>query len=310
MLIEVLTAAILFAQPEGVKGDDYGQLNTHTFKAVVGNNASLKSHRAWYNGIYSIHGAAESESPFVTDYAGWNLEHYFDARPMPEEQEIFFEPRSAPMRFVHIDERSCELYQPQSPYWGVESWSRFTVGEPHYVDFDFACITHKELRGFLGVFWASYMNGPLNKGMYFLREGSTLESPQWAQLVTQEHNRDSTVVGERDAGGITFEPGGRVVLYNNFSPMRYSVPFFYGRWREKVLIYIFEPQANVRLTHSPSGGGRTVDGTDTNPAWDFQFIVPNPEVGERYMLHARFVYKDWVDRADVLKEVEMYYAGF
>lgn len=304
-----LIISAFMGQPDGVLDEDFGRLDARTFRATIGNNAALDPHRAWYNGIYAIYSGGQEESPFVTSYAGWNLEHYFDARPMPEKREIFFEPRAAPLEYTRIDGNTCELYQPETPYWGVESWTRFTVRDPHYVDFHFACVPHKKLREFLGVFWASYMNGPHNKGMYFLRAGSTLYEPQWAQLVTHEHNRDSTVLSERDYGSIVFDEGGREVLYNNFSPLRFSVPFFYGRWRDKVLIFIFDPEANVRITHSPSGGGRTPDGTDTNPAWEFQFIVPDAKIGERYELRARFVYKDWVSRDDVIEEVRKYHAS-
>jgi hypothetical protein len=59
----------------------------------------------------------------------------------------------------------------------------------------------------------------------------------------------------------------------------------------------------LRFAHSLSGGGRSTSGDDTNPAWDFQLVIPDYETGKEYGLEMRVVYKPWAGRADVLKEV-------
>jgi hypothetical protein len=73
-----------------------------------------------------------------------------------------------------------------------------------------------------------------------------------------------------------------------------------------VLIYIFRPNPYLRFAQSPSGGGNTPAGDDTNPAWDFQLVIPNPEANRTYPLDLRVVYKPWAGRADVLREVKNY----
>lgn len=97
-------------------------------------------------------------------------------------------------------------------------------------------------------------------------------------------------------------------MFNNISPLRYSVPFFYGRVRDKVLIYAFKPGPIVRFSHSPSGGGRTRSGDAQNPAWDFQLIVPDYKPGVEYGLEMRLIYKPWAGRNGVLEEVRKYLA--
>jgi hypothetical protein len=50
---------------------------------------------------------------------------------------------------------------------------------------------------------------------------------------------------------------------------------------------------------SPSGGGNDREKRAYNPAWDFQYIVDDPEVGMEYLLRCRLVYKPYVSRDEV-----------
>ena len=75
-----------------------------------------------------------------------------------------------------------------------------------------------------------------------------------------------------------------------------------------VLIYMWKPNPYLRLAHSPSGGGDNAAKDDTCPAWDFQLVVPDYEVGKEYGWQLRVAYKPWKDRADVLHEVKNYLA--
>ena len=299
--------------PRGIATDqDIALLKTSRIECLVGNNKSHREegvqHHAGYNGLFRLTSTDQKESPFVPAYAGLNLEHYFDARPR-REGHVFFEPRHASMSLERVSQHGVELHQPPTPTFGIESWTRFVVREPYYVDFSFRCVPRRdELEGnFFGVFWASYINGPLDKSIYFLDVESSLNQPLWRQLATQQHNRDSTVRGKADSIDLVFQAG-EETLFSSISPLRYSEPFFYGRFRNMVLIYVFRQNPHLRFTHSPSGGGNNRLGDDTNPAWDFQLIVPNAQVNKEYRLEGCLIYKPWQNRADVLSEVRRYLA--
>lgn len=309
----LLLAGALLAAPaaEGVAGVNYHRYETPAITCTIGDNAALGVHRNRYNGVYALTTPALEVSPFVPAYAGLNLEHYFDMRPdIHEDSHTFFEPRNAPMTFKQIDATTSELYQPETPYWGVESRTTFTVTPEGYIDLDFSCTPHKDhwVGDFMGVFWASYINAPLDKSLYFLAAGSTPEAPRWVQYCTQRHGLHSTVRGAGDE--VVMEgPASTTNLFASLSPLRYALPFYYGRFRDHVLIFLYEAKAGglIRLSHSPSGGGATPDETDTNPAWDVQLIVPDPEVGTWYGMKARLIVKPWEGRADVLEHVQAYY---
>ncbi len=303
------TITLLLAMLSAEAVEHYGTFAAGDFRCVIGDNAALGKHGERYNGVFSIAAPGMTESPFVEAYAGLNLEHYFDGRVRPSEQGVFFEPRVAPMVFSRVSDKVAELHQPVSPVFKMESWTRFEVTAPNCVDMRFRCVPHEEVfqGGFFGVFWASYINAPEDKSIYFLDAGSALDAPRWVQLCTQKHGGACSVQHESDNLELPFqEPGD--LLYANPALLRYSVPFFYGRIRDHVLIYIFKPGPVVRFAHSPSGGGRTAAGDASNPAWDFQLIVPKYEIGKEYGLEMRLVCKPWVDRADVLNEVRKYLA--
>lgn len=269
--------------------------------AIIGDNSAAGDHRAGYNGVWSLVHRTEATNLFVPIVAGLNFEHIFDGDRIDKDnsRRIFFEPRNAPMTFRKINDAEAELHQPPTPTFHLESWTRFTLMAPHYVDmaFRFRPTQHAFNHGYVGLFWASYMHGPEDKSMYFRSGGS------WQQLCTQRHNDESTVRHVADKFELRFSQGYPECLFRNFSPMRFDEPFFYGLFRNHVAIFMFDRTEGIRLTHSPSGGGFTKEQQTTNPAWDFQYILPRYEVKKEYGFRARLAYRPRCSRAEVLQEV-------
>ena len=276
--------------------------------AVIGDNADhapASGHRAGYNGIWDFQHRTSMRSIFVPTYAGLNLEHIFNGETEFEHNDIFFEPRRAPMTFRKLNDQQAELHQPATPTFHVESTTRFTLRAPWYLDLDFRCTPHQHVhqRGWFGCFWASYINGPADKSFYFLGGWRPKES-MWMQLCTQAHDDESTVRAHDDDFKLTWLDGSRDSLFKNFSRMRYAKPLYYGNFENLVYILMFKPEAGIRLTHSPSGGGFNKDFNTTNPAWDWQFIVPKYDVMQEYGYHARAVLRPRCSREEILDEYE------
>jgi len=297
---------------EGKADVDYVQLSVSRLSCTIGNNRALGEHRAGYNGIFKMTSPDQAETPYVPFFAGVNLENFFDAAPRPQDRKVFFEPRNQPMSLVRVDAATVEMHQAATPRYGIESRLRFQLRAPYYVDYQYTCIPRKSglAGGFFGVFWASYINIPHDKSFYYLGKDADLKHPFWEQFLTQQHNRDSTLRSQDDGLELAFEEG-PPALWSNTSPQRYAMPFFYGRFRNMVLIYPFQPQPEtvVRFAHSPTGGGQSPGSDQHNPAWDFQLIVPDYQVDRPYKLQMRVVYKPWAGRGDVLAEVEKYLLG-
>lgn len=269
--------------------------------AVIGDNSANGEHRAGYNGVWSLTHRTEPTNLFVPAVAGLNLEHIFDGDKDDKGKgtKIFFEPRNAPMSLKVISDAEAELHQPPTPVFQTESWTRFKVSAPHYLDFHFRfrATQHVFTHGYMGLFWASYINAPEDKSLYF--RGGNL----WQQLCTQRHNDESTVLHRDDKTELKFSPGYRMSLFQAFSPMRFDQPFYYGLFRNHLFLLMFDRADGIRFTHSPSGGGVNSKLQASNPAWDFQFIVPKYEVKREYDFNARVVYRERCSREEVLREV-------
>ena len=288
----------------------HDQFSVGDLTAVIGDNAAHQGHRAGYNGLWSLRHKQSTRSVFVPGIAGLNLEHVFNGETEFGGRDVFFEPRRAPMTFRKVNAATAELHQPPTPNFHMESWTTFTLEAPHYIDFEFRCKPHQHVheRGWFGIFWASYINAPLDKSMYF-RGGWRAKEDMWMQLCTQEHDDESTVLAQGDDFKLTWLEGSRDALFKNISRMRYGRPFYYGIFEGLTYILMFEKADGIRFTHSPSGGGYNKELNTTNPAWDWQFIVPQYDVNEEYKYRARLVLRPKCSREEILKEVAGWKAG-
>lgn len=278
-----------------------------TFKAgditaIIGDNAASGQHKAGYNGVWSLTHKAEPRNLFVPIVAGLNFEHIFDGdkRDLDNSGKVFFEPRHAPMTFKKVSDTEAELHQPPTPTFHLESWTNFKLSAPHYIDMTFRCraTQHVFAHNYIGLFWASYINAPLDKSIYFRGAGL------WQQLCTQFHNDQSTVRHRDDKIELKYSEGMRDSLFRNLSKFRFEEPLYFGLFHKQIYILMFDRAEGIRFTHSPSGGGVNKDEQSTNPAWDFQYLIPRYEVKKEYSFRARLAYREACSRAEVMKEYE------
>lgn len=109
--------------------------------AVIGDNEPYGEHQAGYNGIHRLIHRTEPIPLFVPTVAGFNLEHIFDGdqelRDVGDSRQRFFEPQNAPMAFQRLSASEAGLYQPPTPTFQLESWTRFRLVAPRFIDFSF-----------------------------------------------------------------------------------------------------------------------------------------------------------------------------
>lgn len=235
-------------------------------------------HKAGYNGVAVLQHAAREGNLFVPGVAGLNFEHIHDGTPVIDKHERF-EPRKAPMRLRVIDEATVEVHQPPTPYFQLESCGRYRLLEDGTIEYTFECIPRaaRFAQGYIGLFWASYIHQPESLDIHFLgRKTSSTDAPEWIRGVTPKHGVDSTHPPASLAFEPKFDPDFSLTLANHRSAFVYTEPWYYGVNRGIAYVQMFRERDAIWFAQSPTGGGAG------NPAWDFQWFIPDYKVGEAY----------------------------
>lgn len=284
--------------PSGLKEQQAITIENGNLKVIfVDNEAFGTVHRAGYNGIAELYHRANDSTLFVPQYAGFNLEHVFGGDSLAQ----LFEPRLHPMKLFRKSENEIVLYQEATPLSGVESLTTFTVNGPDYIDVQFDCILHNDQffkHGYAGLFWASYIHRPEDKKIYFLGAPEGQQDATWMATYSEKHGTKSTHRSLKDKNDFFFAENFNAKLASHYSDYRYMFPFYFGRFGNMVLAFLFESEGVIRFSQSPTGGGQD------SPAWDFQYIIPSPKYGKKYSFRARMVYKPFINEIDIKSEYE------
>jgi hypothetical protein len=284
-------------KPDHYESQSILTIESGDLKATFIDNSEMKpNHRSGYNGIAQLIHAGEDGPLFVPAFAGFNLEHIFGGDSLHQ----LFEPRLYPMNLFRKADDEVLLYQEATPLSKVESLTSFKVVKPHYIDINFQCIIHDDSffrHGYAGFFWASYLQNPADKKIYF--KGTSARdttTTSWIEAWSAEHGVESTHRSKTDDYDFFFAPNFNASLASHFSEYRFEDPYYFGRFGTMVLVYMFDSDEIIRFSQSPTGGG------DVNPAWDFQYIIPSPAASKKYSFHARIIYKPFVSNEDITAE--------
>lgn len=283
-------------KPEGYEKQSVITIESGNLKAIFVDNTEVKPHhKAGYNGIAQLSHAEEDALLFVPDYAGFNLEHIFGGDSLYQ----LFEPRRHPMTLLWKGSNEVCLYQEATPLSGVESLTEFKVVKPHYIDITFYCILHDEgffRHAYAGLFWASYIQKPEDKRIFFKGISENDTTVTWIPAYSDQHGVNSTHRSITDKNNFFFAENFNARLANHYSKFRFTDPFYFGRFGKMVLAYFFDTKDVIRFSQSPTGGG------ESNPAWDFQYLIPSPERGRKYSFKVRMVYKPFISKEDISDE--------
>lgn len=257
-------------------------------RIVVAENSAqdsgpIQGHKAGYNGVALLERTDKPGNFFVPAVAGLNFEHIHDGTRAVNRER--FEPRVAPMRLRVIDEFTVEVHQPPTPNWQLESCGRYRLLPDGVIEYSFECIPRAEVarQKWLGLFWASYIQEPEDKAIHFL--GRLADEPQgvphWLRTESPKHGVDSTHPPAGVLPDLKFDPEFSLTLANHRSRYVHTESWFYGVSQGQALVQMFRSRDRIWFAQSPTGGG------PKNPAWDFQWFVENPRVGQSYGLVMR-----------------------
>jgi len=287
-------------------------LQSDELKLVVVNNESYgmesdeNFHRAGYNGISELYlKNGKEENFFRPNVSGLNFEFIFSGDSTSYGADLF-EPRRALMHLERLAPNKVQLTQPRTDFWPLHSTITFGLSG-NRVDMKFEGVPLKnvwEKHGYIGLFFASYIRKPENRGIHFI--GKSRSDPdgypgRWIYHLPSQHGEEAN---HRPAGSNwdpEFDEGFPVRLASGISDLEYIYPFYYGVSGNYVLIMMFEKtddNIEMRFAQSPTGGG------PDNPAWDFLYYKKNPSQGEKFEFRLAMVVKKYEGREDVIHQYE------
>ncbi len=126
----------------------------------------------------------------------------------------------------------------------------------------------------VGLFWASYIEQPEQGSIFF--QGRTRGGqgpPRWIEATSPAHGVESTHAPASAPTLPPFDADFSLTLVNHPSKYVYTEPWYFGVSHGMAYVLMFRPRDRIWLAQSPSGGGTG------NPAWDFQWFIPDCQVG-------------------------------
>lgn len=309
-LVVTLAALASAAPPAGTSLSDpkvkyevpkkpYVVLKHGNLEAVIVDNQAvdddvLKKHRAGYSGVAELRHKEQPRNVFVPGIAGLNFEHIHDGTK--RDADVLFEPRRAKMELRVIDDRTAELYQAPTPNWHLESCARYRLLDGDVIEMTFECVPRKGVfkNGYVGLFWASYMDQPDSNDIFFRGSDDAGKTTRWVTGHTPKHGVEAVHPAVGDTREWKHDADFPMTLVFNRSKLRYAEPWYAGTSRGMAVVPLFRAEDKILFTQSPSGGG----GND-RPAWDFQWFIDDYKVDARYQMQMRLLYTP--SKADVSK---------
>ena len=290
-----------------LSGEHVARIDSDRGRVVIADNEAYGTeHKGGYNGVSEWRlGAGNARNLFVPSYAGLNLEHVFSGDATSYDWNIF-EPRRVPMQLIRLSTNRVELRQDRTEHWPLRSRLLFEVKEDAvdltYYGTPLADVWKK--HGYIGVFFASYINAPEDMAIQFIgrsRTGSGSDQSRWIKHLPEKHG----VAANHRPAGSQWDPqvddGFKISLATGNSEFEYLYPFYFGRSGENVFVMMFErmnDDGELRFAQSPSGGGTG------NPAWDFVYFRRNYAINREFGFRVRAVYEKFTSAEDVVRLYE------
>lgn len=237
--------------------------------------------------------------------AGLNFEHIISGQRNPNNK---FTPRHGQYTlYAMADGKSVMLVRraEDSP-WSVASTLKYTVVEPHYVDFEFRCTPRDASlfgrHGYALFFFANYMNDVEDPALHFRGRETANASQRWISATAPQGHPDWNQggnYGSLPADDLKYDDDVQFRLNTwTYDWPRISQPFYFGRASHGMTLMLmfdrlYSERDQIRFSLYKFKLPRR-----PRPAWDFQYVINRVTSGEQYGFRGRLVWKKFVSPED------------
>jgi len=263
-----------------------------------------------------IHNAYPEKNLFRNDGVGFNFEHIFNGAK-DQHKISMFTPRMDTCHAKKLKESKYQLSWPsQGSHWGLAAKMIYDFSAPNQVDIDFQCSPETVTlysKGYIAMMWASYMNNAIDRRIHFW--GKDGDETGWVAF--GEKNDGSMEVGtvsHVNATDLPFEIGAQTLNLVTHPHKKFITPFYYGILDadqnietvgdEILYLVMFDQLTNIRFAMWNFIKNENDQPDTHSPAWDWQFIVREPKVGQTYKYKTRVVVKPYKGENQIWREYE------
>jgi len=244
---------------------------------------------------------------------GLNFEHIFNGAAADRDIAMFT-PRQDPNVLLKQGPRQATLHWPAADSsWGVDCAMTYTFAEPDAIDMEFTATPTRAVwpQGYLAFMWASYMNRTAGRPIHFW--GTDGGEPGWVsfgEATDDAQGFETGTVAHAGVEPLTFEPDSQHLNIAEHPEKRFVLPFYYGlldgdhdlatTGDRLAYILMFDQTEPIRFALWNFIRDEEGNPDPHSPAWDWQYVIRAPEVGERYGYKMRLVVTPYTSREDVM----------
>ena len=250
---------------------------------------------------------------FREDAVGINFEHIFNGAK--EQRGIsMFTPRHDPCELKKLGDGRIQIRWPsEGSKWGMEAQMLYDLSNVGCIDLAFECSPTKDFysQGYVAMMWASYMNRTIDRRIHFWgKEGARTG---WVTFGEGKGKIfEVGTVSHLNTKDLPYEKGAQTLNLIENSGKKFITPFYYGivdgdhdlNTTDDRLLYLvlFDQTEPIRFAMWNFIKNEAGDPDPHSPAWDWQYVIRDPEVGKRYSYRARVVVKPFKGTEQIWKE--------
>ena len=251
------------------------------------------------------------KSIYSTKDTGLNFEHIFNG-VAADKAISMFTPRKDPVELTQRSKESVSLHWPgERSAWGMDCRMTYTLADRDAIDIAFTVTPTRERfgQGYATLMWASYLACARDRRIYFY--GMDKDRAGWTTFGEDiEGGFETGTVSCEGVKPLPYETNSQSLNIIEHPTKNFLKPFYYGLidgdqdlgTSHDTLAYVmmFDHDTPIRFAMWNFVKDTAGKADPHRPAWDWQFVIHRPVVGQHYSYRARLVICPFTNREEIL----------